>query len=85
MSSENGHGLKSERVGLYGRVSFEEQKTKETIETQDGFLEEYCRLYRHEIAKVYKDEAAPAPWLWARGRQGVSFWRMLMPECSMWC
>jgi site-specific DNA recombinase len=57
MPSENGHGLKPERVGLYMRVSSEEQKTKETIETQDGFLEEYCKLYRHEIAKVYKDEA----------------------------
>jgi len=39
------------------RVSSEEQKTKETIETQDGFLEQYCKLYRHEIVKVYKDEA----------------------------
>src|SRR3712207_4234854 len=57
MPSENGYGLKPERVGLYMRVSSEEQKTKETIETQDGFLEEYCRLYRHEIAKIYKDEA----------------------------
>ena len=38
------------------RVSSEEQKTKETIETQDGFLEQYCKLYR-EIVKVYKDEA----------------------------
>ncbi len=57
MPSENGHRLKLERVGIYMRVSSEEQKTKETIETQDGFLEEYCKLYRHEIAKVYKDEA----------------------------
>ena len=57
MPSENGRGLKPERVGLYMRVSSEEQKTKETIETQDSFLEEYCKLYRHEIVKVYKDEA----------------------------
>jgi site-specific DNA recombinase len=57
MPSENGHGLKPERVGLYMRVSSEEQKTKETIETQDGFLEEYCKLYRRKIVKVYKDEA----------------------------
>src|SRR5215204_521525 len=57
MPSENGDGRKPKRVGLYMRVSSEEQKTKETIETQDGFLREYCKLYRHEIAKIYKDEA----------------------------
>jgi len=57
MPSTNGHGSKPERVGLYMRVSSEEQKTKDTIETQDAFLEEYCKLYGHEIAKVYKDAA----------------------------
>jgi site-specific DNA recombinase len=57
MPSTNGHGSKPERVALYLRVSSEEQKTKETIGTQHEFLEEYCKLYRHEIAKVYKDEA----------------------------
>jgi len=34
MPSENGDGRKPERVGLYMRVSSEEQKTKETIETR---------------------------------------------------
>jgi site-specific DNA recombinase len=57
MPSTNGHGSKPERVGLYMRVSSEEQKTKDTIETQDGFLEEYCKLYGRKIAKVYKDAA----------------------------
>src|SRR5215212_767797 len=57
MPSTNGHGAKPERVALYLRVSSEEQKTKETIETQDDFLEEYCKLYGHEIARAYKDEA----------------------------
>src|SRR5215204_7109136 len=57
MPSTNGHGAKAERVALYLRVSSEEQKTKETIETQDDFLEEYCKLYRREIVGVYKDEA----------------------------
>jgi len=57
MPSTNGHGAKAERVALYLRVSSEEQKTKETIETQDDFLEEYCKLYGHEIARAYKDEA----------------------------
>ena len=46
-----------ERVALYMRVSSEEQKTKESIKTQDAFLEEYCRLYGHEVVGVYKDEA----------------------------
>ena len=59
MPSTNGHGSTgaAERVVLYMRVSSEEQREKATIETQDGFLEEYCKLYDHEIAKVYKDEA----------------------------
>jgi site-specific DNA recombinase len=59
MPSTNGHGPKSEaeRVALYLRVSSEEQKTKETIETQDDFLKEYCKLYRHRVANIYKDAA----------------------------
>src|SRR3712207_817663 len=57
MSTTNVHGSEPERVALYLRVSSEEQRTKETIETQDDFLEEYCKLYRHEIAEVYKDAA----------------------------
>src|SRR5918995_1498034 len=57
MPSANSHGAEPERVGLYMRVSGEEQKTKDTIETQDGFLEEYCKLYGRKIAKVYKDAA----------------------------
>jgi DNA invertase Pin-like site-specific DNA recombinase len=57
MVSTNGHGSESERVALYMRVSSEEQKTKESIETQAGFLEEYCKLYGYDVAGVYKDEA----------------------------
>jgi len=57
MPSTNGHGSKLERIGLYMRVSSEEQKEKESIATQEGFLEEYCKLYGLEVAAVYKDEA----------------------------
>ena len=57
MSSTNGYGAQPERVALYMRVSSEEQKTKETIEIQDDFLEEYCKLYRHEVARVFIDAA----------------------------
>jgi site-specific DNA recombinase len=57
MPSRNGHGAKPERVALYMRVSREVQKEKESIATQDGFLEEYCKLYGHEVVGVYKDEA----------------------------
>jgi len=39
------------------RVSSEEQREKESIATQDGFLEEYCKLYGHEVVGIYKDEA----------------------------
>jgi site-specific DNA recombinase len=57
MPSTNGHGGRPERVGLYMRVSSEEQKAKESIGTQDDFLESYCALYNLEVAAVYKDEA----------------------------
>ena len=57
MPSTNGHGPQPERIGLYMRVSSEEQKEKESIATQEGFLEEYCKLYGLEVAAVYKDEA----------------------------
>jgi site-specific DNA recombinase len=57
MSSPNGHTPKPDRVALYMRVSSEEQKEKESIATQDNFLEEYCKLYGHEVIGVYKDEA----------------------------
>ena len=57
MSSPNGSGPQPDRVALYMRVSSEEQKEKESIATQDNFLEEYCKLYGHEVVGVYKDEA----------------------------
>src|SRR5215217_317979 len=38
------------------RVSSEEQRDRETIEIQREFLEQYCRLYRLEIAKLYADD-----------------------------
>src|SRR5215212_3469995 len=44
-------------VAIYERVSSEEQKTKETIVTQDEFLGEFVALYGLEVVKVYKDEA----------------------------
>ena len=85
MPSTNGHGSKPERVGLYMRVSSEEQKTKDTIETQDGFLEEYCKLYGRKIAKVYKDAAALASCCCTRGQRGVNCWKTLRLGNSMWC
>ena len=57
MPSTKGHTTNQERAALSMRVSSEEQKTNDTIETQDCFLEEYCKLYGREIAKVYKDAA----------------------------
>ena len=57
MPSTNGRGsVQPERVGLYLRVSSEEQRDRETIEIQRDFLVEYCRLYGLEIAKVYADD-----------------------------
>jgi len=57
MPSTNGRGYGPERIGLYMRVSSEEQERKQSIKTQEGFLEEYCKLYGHEVAEIYMDEA----------------------------
>jgi site-specific DNA recombinase len=56
MPSTNGHDLKPERIAPYLRVSSEEQRDRETIEIQDRFLDEYCRLYGLEVAEVYADD-----------------------------
>lgn len=57
MPSANGRASEQpERVGLCLRVSSEEQRDRETIEIQRDFLNEYCRLYRLEIAGVYDDD-----------------------------
>jgi site-specific DNA recombinase len=56
VDSTNGHGLKPERIGLYLRVSSEEQREKETIEIQREFLEQYRSLYELEVADIYEDD-----------------------------
>ncbi len=53
MSKEEG----AERIALYLRVSSEEQVERMSIGTQEEFLDQYCALYGHEVAGVYKDEA----------------------------
>jgi site-specific DNA recombinase len=55
MPSTNSHGPQSERVALYLRVSSEEQRDRETIEIQREFLEQYCCLYKLEVADIYED------------------------------
>ncbi|MDQ3964920.1 MAG: recombinase family protein [Actinomycetota bacterium] len=60
MPSTNGQeGPKSEgvgRVALYLRVSSDEQRERQTIETQRAFLEQYCRLYELEVVETYADD-----------------------------
>jgi site-specific DNA recombinase len=50
-------GEGAERTALYMRVSSEEQAERMSIGTQEEFLDQYCALYGHEVARVYKDEA----------------------------
>src|ERR671917_978740 len=58
MPSANGGdtGDAPDRVGLLLRVSSEEQRDRETIEIQDEFLNEYCRLYGLEVVNTYPDD-----------------------------
>jgi DNA invertase Pin-like site-specific DNA recombinase len=52
MPMTNGHGSKPERIALYLRVSSEEQRERQSIETQREFLAEYCRLYQLEVVET---------------------------------
>ena len=59
MPNTNGHSSKSDdsgRVALYLRVSSDEQRERQTIETQRVFLEQYCRLYELDVAETYADD-----------------------------
>jgi site-specific DNA recombinase len=47
---------KRERVAVYMRVSSDEQRERETIEIQDGFLGQYADLYKLNIVAEYRDE-----------------------------
>jgi Resolvase, N terminal domain len=77
MPNTNGHGSEaSERVALYMRVSSEEQRDRETIEIQREFLEQYCRLYRLEIAEIYTDEAYLAQFRCTKGPTASGSWKM---------
>jgi Resolvase, N terminal domain len=84
MPSANGHGPNKtmERVALYLRVSSEEQKTRETIATQDAFLSEYCNLYHHEIVGAYKDAGISGTVPMAERLAGRSFAGQEVPESS---
>ena len=58
MPSTNGHGLESEteRVALYLRVSSEEQRERQTIQTQREFLSEYARVMELKVVDTYSDD-----------------------------
>jgi site-specific DNA recombinase len=46
----------STKVGIYCRVSTQEQKKSKSINNQVEFAEKYCDLHSHEIVKWYKDD-----------------------------
>jgi hypothetical protein len=56
MPSTNGHGFEPERVALYMRVSSEEQRERQTIQTQQEFLSEYARVMELEVVDTYPDD-----------------------------
>jgi site-specific DNA recombinase len=48
-----------DRVALYLRVSSEEQRVKEPIKTQSGFLANYVSLYELDVVETYSDDGVP--------------------------
>ena len=56
MPSTNGHGPKPGRVALYLRVCSEEQRERQTIQTQQEFLSEYARVMELEVVDTYLDD-----------------------------
>jgi DNA invertase Pin-like site-specific DNA recombinase len=53
MPSTNRHGPKLEKAALYLRVSSEEQRERQTIQTQREFLSEYARVMELEVVDTY--------------------------------
>jgi site-specific DNA recombinase len=58
MPNTNGHGPDggTERVALYLRVSSEEQRERQTIQTQREFLSDYARVMDLEVVDTYSDD-----------------------------
>jgi site-specific DNA recombinase len=56
MPSTHGHGSKPERVALYLRVSSEEQRERQTIQTQQEFLSEYAKVMKLVVVDTYLDD-----------------------------
>jgi site-specific DNA recombinase len=58
MPNTNGHGPDggAERVALYLRVSSEEQRERQTIQTQREFLSDYARVMELEVVDTYSDD-----------------------------
>ena len=58
MPSTKGDGSKSEpeRVALYLRVSSEEQRERQTIQTQREFLSEYAKIMNLAVVDTYPDD-----------------------------
>jgi DNA invertase Pin-like site-specific DNA recombinase len=49
--------LSLDLVALYMRVSGDRQEREATIETQEQYLREYCRVHQLTVVRVYKDQA----------------------------
>jgi site-specific DNA recombinase len=43
-------------AGVYVRVSTEEQRERQTIETQRQFAQQYCELHKIHVVEVYSDD-----------------------------
>jgi site-specific DNA recombinase len=43
-------------VAVYARVSTEEQRERQSIATQREFAEQYCRLHKCDVYRVYEDD-----------------------------
>ncbi len=56
MPSTNGHGTKPELVALYLRVSSEEQRERQTIQTQREFLSDYAKVMELQVVGTYLDD-----------------------------
>ncbi len=46
------------RAALYARISTDEDKELQNPEAQLMVLRDYCKLYEHEMVKVYVDHCS---------------------------
>lgn len=69
------YGMTNESTAVYLRVSTDEQRERQTIETQRQEAARYCELRRMSIQAVYEDDGISGTVPFHDRPQGTALWR----------